>query len=644
MSSRATSSILAGLAAGLGLPPVFHLLLRHGAGPSAAAAAAAGLAVLGGLAGGAFRGPTGLLAGGAGVLLSGLIALPGVGVRLTLAAALTSAAASLIFGLRRPAGEDTPGGPAPAFPPQSVLIPAVLLAAAAAAGWTRLETLLIGNWAYGLCLTLSALLLGAGAGSWAGPKAAARLGDGPAADDGPAPEGSALAAAGLLGVLGLPFTRFIGLNAGSGEFLQAPLRGPADALFLMGQPFLLVASWSFLAAAALSALAVRRPSRSPALALALLASAGPFAGMALTRVSGPEAAIAVNSVLLMLLGLAAAGAGRLWRAPVLSKAAAAAVALGLWAGAANQGIMRDVWTNRLDEAFPGGEFLFLRDDGDESLGAYRFASGVTIALEDGVAVFHEPLTLARFTRIPLLARDRAAGAPAPRVLFLGVRDPRALAEALASGVSARAVDPHPGYPELLRRLGQDAPALEGLAVADGLLRQRPSPRGWDIIFLEPPAPLDSTKSSLALTEEALRDLAAGLAPDGILAVLLTTPCREAWLIRTLATAGESFPHALLIELSGRRLLLASDRPLPKPVELVSRLPAPLKLDEAELIAFREEGDSWSSDRLRSCPNPGVFTAEGAGPGTRRGLVETDDRPRNAFPLAEILSSGPSVAR
>ncbi|MBI5883438.1 MAG: hypothetical protein HZB91_10095 [Elusimicrobia bacterium] len=654
MPARAMASVFAGLAAGASCPAAFHLLLRQGTSPSTAASAVTALAALAHLPGGPAAGSRGLLGGAAGVLIAGLVSLPLIGAKSTLTTAVAAAGASLILRLwlaarGRSAPLQTPAETTGRTVPIIYFGPALLLASAASSGWVRLESLLTGNWSYGQALTLAALLAGAGPGWWAGRKAV-EAGGGAAAgleeslgdQEGPPVRwgGLALAGAGLWGVLVLHFMGFVGLNAGDGEFLQTPMRHAGDALFLMGQPCLALASWSFLVAAALSALASDGPPTG-GLILAGLAAAGPFAGVGLGSAAGPEAAFLAPNAFLMILGLAVAGPSALRKTPVLSKIAAAGLGLGLWLSWTGGVLMRDIWTNRLDAVFPGGNFLMLSDDGDESLGSYQFPSGVKLLLADGVAVFHDPKTSRRFALIPLLARSRPEASTALRALFLGVRDPLSLAAALDHGAEVLAVDPHPGYADLLKSLadGPWPPAEGKLSIARSGLRrhlEQPGP-GYDLIFLQPPVPMDSAKSALLLTTEGLAALSSRLAPDGILAVPLVSPVRPAWLARTLAVFGESFPHAVLIELDGRRLLLASLRPLPRPPELVRRLPPLLALDEAELAAFREEGESWSSDKPRSCPLPEDGLPKGA-------PLETDDLPRNAFPLAEILARGPSVAR
>lgn len=453
---------------------------------------------------------------------------------------------------------------------------------------------LIGHSLYAFALTMACAFLGA---------AAARTTRGWAA-----PRGLPPLAAGLGGLALLHFIRFLGINAGSAEYLQAPLRSGHDLLFLPVQAALALALWAW-------ALAMpQEPDPNPpresltsrrAGQLALIGGA-PLAA-ALIPSLGLTAAAASFNAGLIALGLAQG------RFQLRTSLAASAAAL-LMARSLGEPF-KDIWQNRLNAAFPGGRFLVHAETGSESLSVYEFSSGLRILLRNGLADPCGPANARRQAHWPLLLHRSPR-----RALLAGTIHPLALTSARAHGVQTDVWDPHPRLKEVRASLG--GPGWEmGGEVFKSLGARPPPGAGYDVILLPVPVPWTSPEAAFSTTREALQAWKERLAPGGILALRLPagSPSREA---RALKTAQDAFAHSGALDLGGCALLLASDEPLAaEAVDLLLRLkPEVLKEDPALL------------DEISAGP-PRLKTVR---PGGLQARPETRDRARNAFPLAERL--------
>ncbi|MBI5208917.1 MAG: hypothetical protein HY927_02980 [Elusimicrobia bacterium] len=654
-----------GFAAGALGPALFFWLLSRDVGPSTAAAIVAAaaftacwLADLVGGAGGLPEPGSGRPGAALGAAACGLVGLQSLGLRGCAAGAGLAALAgwALSWWRRRRAWTASP--PESSEPTRPLLAGPVLLAglglaAATWAGWTRLASLLSGHWLYAQSLTLSALLLGAGLGWRAGGKAA------PGIRGGPAPAPLAFCVPAFFGLLGLAFLRFIGIDAGRGEYLHSPMADVSDLVFILVQSCAMTGLWAFLTTAACAVVAVpaagipsetapRSPQeawrqgagsserrRSPFAQTAALASAlaGLAAGVSLERRAGPEAAVALPSLTLMLLALIASGPARVARMATLSKIAAVALILSFWLGWHSRHLLSEVWTNRLNAVYPGGAFTCLSESGDESLGVFRFPLGDNILLEDGFAVYFDTGSAKRVAHIPLLMASRPGqGASQLQVLLLGVRSPLTVASAMAYGTQVSAVDPHPSYKAVLAALSgapwpPPAPGASPTVIQSGLMSYlERSTTDYDVILLEVPVPLETPKAAFTTTVESLSLAKSRLKPGGILALRVHPPIPPVWLTRILRTAEQVFPHlAFLDDLRGA-LILASADPLPEFDTLLGRMPVDAQLDDILL----EDALFFMKYSWRNKPGAQAPAAE---------PPERADLPGNAFPLRQIISEG-----
>jgi len=551
------------------------------------------------------------------------------------------------------------------------------LAAGASVAWARCLSLLLGSPFYAFGCLLSALALGAGLGRLL----ARRLRQETAA--------WALAMTGLLGILIPHFLRFLGINSGAARYLHLPLGSLWDIFFIAGQAWLALAAWatglslaqeasqeapgraardalapSFSAVASVRALprAARDAQRNDL--AGLFGLAGPACALALIPRIGPAGAAALFGLLILAHGL-------LKKKEILGPWTAALLLACAWLSWMVGDPFKDIWITRLNSAYPGGEFLALREDGDEALGVYRFSPGTRILLRNGFPDFKPEEAARRQAHLPLLML------PSPRkALLVQTRHPMTLSAALSHQVEVTLLDPHPALAEILKAQAEGSWELprERFTWVKSPLRRFlrgpvtthpprgevstyrgdqapqalvPSPRGgdeqwggggkqlrgpskgeYDLILLELPAPAYGPRAAFQTTRESLRALRERLAPGGILAVRIPLPIFEENLKRLLRAAQGGFPHSGLLKLPGCLLLLASEQPLEtSPRTLLSRIRAGILIDDFSLPEEIRKGLPWVQ--------PGRL-AEGSS--------QTDDRAPNAFPLSEILLGRPLLRR
>lgn len=184
------------------------------------------------------------------------------------------------------------------------------------------------------------------------------------------------AGAGLIAALLPVLLRFLGLNTASAVCLEEPL---CAAVFALGQVWLACVLASAAAARAARGLAhpAGAPERTLPLLAALAASAGAIRLESSVLLAAAGAAMAVAAVL-------RARPWTQWRTrPLRARALALCVPLAAMCAMRSPGLMRDVWTARLDAAYPGGRFLSLVDDGIRQRCVYEFSIKDRISLRDG---------------------------------------------------------------------------------------------------------------------------------------------------------------------------------------------------------------------------------------------------------------------
>lgn len=236
------------------------------------------------------------------------------------------------------------------------------------AGLTRL----LGTWcsdpALGFVLTASAIMAGVLLQSQTAP---------------PVEEEATVwaAGAGLLLSFLPSLLRFLGLNMADARLLTDPLGSPSYVFFVLGQAWLV---------AALAALAVVRAGRGIlGLETGLAARCAPWiaalASAATASLLEPSVWVAGAGAVVTLGAALRARPWSYWRTrPLRARAVALAPGLALALAARAPGLMRDVWTARLDAAYPGGRFLSLIDDGARTRAFYEFSTRDRVCLRDGV--------------------------------------------------------------------------------------------------------------------------------------------------------------------------------------------------------------------------------------------------------------------
>jgi hypothetical protein len=502
------------------------------------------------------------------------------------------------------------------------------LAGASAVAWARCLSLIWGNSFYAVCALIAGSSAALAWGNWISGRTVRSL------DEAGIPRGIWLIASGLLGLSGLVWLRFIGINAGSDEHLFLPLRGAADFLFIAAQSALACALWLIPLP-----LAREEPPadtsgffvRAEALPLGVC---GPWAAWWIIPWLGAAPTAAVCHIALLVAGIARIGPRRLAAGGVLSGVVPAGLALALALGLTCRSLFTDVWLNRLNAALPGGRYLALAEDGREFLALYRFSSGATVLLRDGAAWANASLEAKREAHLPLLMH----GSP-HRVLICEARNPATLTAALSHNIELVALDSNPGSERLLRGLATEgwpppSPAINGASVsfARGDIRRHLRARGtaYDVIIVELPFPALTPEWSRLVTAEAFQELRGRLAPEGIAALRLPAPYPGRSLARALRTARSVFAHVGGYDLAGGYLLVCSD--------------SVLTADPATLLArrdvFSHSDDMDLDEALPSLP----WTDHTDLPPAAAALsVDRDDRPSGLFSLSDRLW-GPPLAR
>ncbi|MBI5238842.1 MAG: hypothetical protein HY926_00075 [Elusimicrobia bacterium] len=632
----AAATLWAGV--GLAIPAAAGFAIREGFGAGAGAAAlSAALLLL--LAGGwrpaaeLPRRPLPLLALPAGAILGVAALQPLLGLRLTALAGAALAAAGWGLSSRTPPEhQDAPS------PPSWLLA----LVGAAAAAWARCLGLLWGNSLSGLCVMAAASAAGLALGLWLRARMLPLLADWP--------RRGLVAASALAGLAGLCWLRFIGFNAGAPEYLIAPLQGPEDLAFIVGQSALASGLWCAVLALAWEPAEPAPTGRLRSLGRAALAAAGPLAAWALGPRLGPAETAAAAHLALAAAACLSRAPGALPDRPIFSKVAAAALALGLVMGWQSRRLLSDIWLYRLDAALAGGQYLALRDDGREVLGAYRFSSGVCALLRDGGAWVQSALEAKREVHLPLLLQ----GSP-QSILLLNVRSPVAVASAMAYGVKVVSVDPHPAAGEVLAAqaaalrdtpggktpiLPEEAaswppasPAVNGATIswvrADLRRSLRASGPAFDAILEDLPFPATAPEHARLVTQEAFRELRARLTPAGVAALRLPAPYPPHRLSRALRTARSVFAHVGGYELPAGYLLVCSDRPL-APAGILARFKNSVWL-QADDLDLEEGLQDLRWDDMDSLPPDAAALAP-----------DTDDRPSGFYPLPYLARRIPLV--
>ena len=591
-------------------PAAFYGCLRQGPGASWAACLAASLCLLALLL---FREPRRpwlcLALASAAAFASGTLALAAIGERRTEFLAALFMAAGLLGERGRTQPRVWLWG----------------LAAAGAAVWTRCLALMTGNSVYAWTWVVCALSLGAGAGLWTRERWRALI---PNESLAAALPGALMTSAGLFGLLFLHFLRFIGINAGAGEYLQAPLGTPFDLLFIAGQACAALALRSALLAASAGSAAQENGPRTR-LARGFACLWGPaLAGASLSRL-GPATSAVLLNLLLIAAGLLRLWRHAPWRAAALAKTAGAALALAAFLCLGTRDAFLHIWINRLNSAYPGGRFLALHDDGAEALGVYEFSTGEKILVRDGAAQYNTGLFSKQEAHLPLLllAEPRSA-------LLVAERSPVTIDAALSHGVRVDVLDPHRASRDNLKLLATRGwrPPEARLSFLRGGRRaalRAAATRRYDMILVELPVPAHAPEAAFWATLEFLRGLGARLSPHGLLAVSLSAPYFEDTLPILARTAERAFPHVVLLRLPGGVLVCASEDPIePSPAAMASRRTDEARFDDPSLAGVLAGGLPWL--RARDLPNP-----RGVG-------AQDDDRAAMGFPLRAIFSGRPTA--
>ncbi len=567
---------LFGGSCGLLLSALVEILQLAGDSPSAAACAAAAAAGLAAGLLGQLRRLPGLIGAASGLLFGGWIWGPSrlapvmPAWPLLIAAALT---------WRRVLRSESSEPPAPAAWWEAAL---VFLGAAGVPAWERALALLGGGgWTLGACSALAGLFLGAGAAAWAAGRAPAGLRESPFAAS------TLLLATGLAGAVGLAGLRFIGLTFGSADRLQSPLRHAGDAALILGQAALLAAGWSAAPAAAVWG---RPQSGMRRAALTGAGLAGLAAGWIGLKTLGCETALAAAALAAAVLGCAC----RPWpglRGTVAWQLRLAALALVMGSAWRHRALFSEIWHNRLNAAFPGGDFIFLKEDGDESLGAYRFPTGTTVLLSDGVAFTRKPAGGRRTAHWAMLLHRNPS-----RALVAGTRSPAVLGALAAHGVEVSAFDPHPAAATALETISPSwRQGLPGLGLTTGYWKRPPArPLAFDVaLLLDPPPPAGGERARRALSPRVLLALKSRLGPGGILAYRPPSGADPGLLERDLALLRTRFATAGLLDAGDGPTLIATDSSsFADTAERLRRAPVEIHADDLTLEAAAAAGPPW----------------------------------------------------
>ncbi|MEK7381845.1 MAG: hypothetical protein AAB262_01000 [Elusimicrobiota bacterium] len=365
------------------------------------------------------------------------------------------------------------------------------------------------------------------------------------------------AGAGLLITLLPVLLRFLGLNTASAVFLEEPR---TSGVFVLGQVWLSAAAAA--AAAARAARGLARPAgkaqRCVPLLAALAASAGASRHDAAILLAAAGAALACACVL-------QARPWARWQArPLQTQALILSALLALGLAFRSPGLMRDVWTARLDTIYPGGRFLSLVDDGVRVRGVYEFSTKERTALRDGV-----------------LQGDETSG----KVSLIALRGQKVLMRAVLV-VNA----PSPVAPAAAAALGLT------VALSEDSLAEAPGekPEGL-VLFL--PRPLAFMQARRLAGRASLRALRSRLTEDSCAMIVVPAGASPAAVARIESAAREVFGVTRTAD-TGRAVLVAA---CPDAVEtdhsvIYGRMPSDLRTAEPG-------GDKALTENLRWRPAP-----------------------------------------
>jgi spermidine synthase len=553
------------------------------------------------------------LGAAAGALVGSFVSLPLLGTRATfVAASLINALAALgaivLCGRRRAAPPPAVAStspvptdlPSPALPPRAFLVAAAALSGTAGAmlqiGWTRVAALAFGSTVYALGATLTAYVLGLGAGPLLARRRLAR-------DASPWIAATALASAGILSLLLVPALGRLPIAAAivSGWIETTPVARLGLEFSLLAALLALPAMAQGIVFPSLAALAARAPGEAQRASGTLYAASSwgsvlgavvagfvtlPFLGTRRTLVLAGAAAI-----LLALLPLARLPLRR--RSTLFGGAGFILVALAVpW--------LLPSWD---DDLMSGGGFLYGP--------IYRSASGerrdlsdlmhrrgeILLSREDGVGLVTVRRSLAGVQSLQINGKTEAStggdmttqllSGHLPLFLHPGAR--HVLVIGLASGITLGAVERHPVH---AIEVVEIAPAVVGAArlfdrwnghslddprarvvVDDARGRLLADPGRYDVITSQPSNPWVAGVSNL-FTVEFYRLVRSRLSPGGVFCQWVQayrlSPGDFAGIVASFLKV---FPEATLWEESaggGDYFLLGAEAPLRIDLESLER--------------------------------------------------------------------------
>ncbi len=380
--------------------------------------------------------------------------------------------------------------------------------------------------------------------------------------------GAALAALLLPAVL-----RVLGLGLASADRLQSPLGGAASTLFVLAQAAVLIA-----AAAAAWSQAVRGAGRRAA-GVALIGAAA--AAAAAARACEPATVLAAAG----LVSMAAAVAGeRPWAKDAPSRLRARAFAfvavVALALGSQAPGLLRDVWTARLQTAYPGGRFLAYADDGARVWAGYEYSDKSAAALRDGVLQSWDPVTTLLALRALTGQREGTES-----ILLVDSPDPRGPLQAQREGLTVALEWTSTAEHAVVDALG----GPDWRKPLENPLRVKTSAA---LVYL--PRPLSRADRRRAAGKRALSALKTRLTDDASVGVLVPPDASPHALAAVLKDAAAVFGHSRAAELpNGGTLVVASTAGVVTDSATVfGRLPLAARLSDPKGAEIMAAGVKW----------------------------------------------------
>ncbi|MHB2025845.1 MAG: spermidine synthase [Elusimicrobiota bacterium] len=295
-----------------------------------------------------------------------------------------------------------------------------------------------------------------------------------------------------------------------------------------------------------------------------------------------------------------------------------------------RGLMDRVWINRLNAAYPGGRILSLARGPGEDVAIYRFSSGASVLLRNGVASYASADCAKLEVNLPILLDEHAFEGPADgassrkystaHILLLEIRNPLSLAAGLSSGATVDWVDPNPGIKKII--VSQNP---EILRLTSNRLRMkienpknflRSSPNRYDVIVFDLPAPLSSPQAAFDASLQTLRMMRRRLTPGGILLLRVPLPYFSDALARLANAVKRRFAAAAILQTPGCLFLVAGQKPLIPRIDSLADLPT-----------LPETG-------IRSGMLEWIYPGDADWPALQKSMVQ--DPIGNAFPLPDIL--------